>query len=459
VKRSFNRRDFLGAVGALGAVGLAGCRGFPAILSSRSPNAKLSHAAVGTANMALADLKGLASHPKLHVTALCDVDANFLSAAAKLFPEARLYRNAHEMFAAEGDRIDSCNVSTPDHTHADYVSDALTRGLNVYAQKPLCRTVAECRELERLAAEKGVVTQMGTQIAAHACDRQTAQFLKSGVIGEVRHAWIFSNRGGQSTADHTWPLKASPVPGTLDWKTWLCRAPFRDYVEGRYHPAAWRQWIDFGSSWLGDLGLHLLSPLWLGLDLEKASPLSVTADVTREAPELERLYWPRNSHVTWRMPGIAASGGKPFDIEWCDGNVVARDGRAEAVDPILGKKGGVSRVAGKNAFPASRDPKYFPPAFFRELFAKTPIGEQPLQGRVVEGSEGWLLSVHWDVAPVVVLKNGKVLSAPQVPNAPSHWHEYVNCCLDGGTPTSSFARAGHLTEMVVRGNDAMRQVR
>ena len=81
--------------------------------------------------------------------------------------------------------------------------DALGRGLNVYGQKPLCHDIAQCRKIENLAAEKKAVTQMGTQIAAWECDRQTAAYLKSGVIGKVQHVWIFSNRGGQTTVDHT----------------------------------------------------------------------------------------------------------------------------------------------------------------------------------------------------------------------------------------------------------------
>ena len=459
MKVHLSRRAFLDAAGSAGLLGLAGCRGFPAILSCRSPNALLSHAAVGTANMALTDLKGLMSHPKLHVTALCDVDSNFLAEAAKLCPGARLYRNAHEMFAVEGNRIDSCNVSTPDHTHADYITDALRRGLDVYGQKPLCRTVAECREVERLAVETGAVTQMGTQIAAHACDRETVEFLRMGAIGAVERVWIFSNRGGQSMADHTWPLRESPVPEALDWKTWLGSAPVRDYAEGCYHPAAWRKWLDFGSSWLGDLGLHLLSPIWIGMELGRTGPLSVDAEVTREAPELERLFWPRNSHVTWHMPGVKASGGKPFCIEWCDGNIVARDAKPEPDDAVFGKDPNAKRLAGTNPAEASMEASYFPPAFFRELYAKTPIGEQPLEGRVVQGSEGWLLSVHCKSSPYVVLRNGTVVPPPKVAVVPSHWHEYVNCCLEGGTPTCSFAWAGRLAEMIVLGNEAMRKIR
>ena len=446
------RRSFLRLSGSAGLFGLAGCAGFPAILSSRSPNSKLCHAAIGTGNMAHADLTGIMSHSQVQITALCDVDADFLARAAKLCPGARLYRNALEMMEKEGDRIDSVNVSTPDHSHYGYIREALTRKLNVYAQKPLCRSVRECREVERLAADAGAVTQMGTQIAAHDCDRETAAFLRSGVIGDVTHVWIFSNRGGQSKASHKWPLEPSPVPGTLDWKTWLADAPYRPYVKGVYHPAAWRRWRDFGSSWLGDLGLHLLSPVWIGMDLGTTGPLAVSAEYPEESPELMRQFWPRNSHVTWDMPGVKASGGKPFRIEWCDGSVVDRMGMGAVKDKWSAKTTNLD----DGEVRAAMDDIYFPPNWFADLFAKTPIGKQPLQGRVVEGTEGWLLSVHFDVAPAVVLKKGgRVLAPEKLPPVPTHWHEYVNCCLGGGTPTSSFAWAGRLSEMVVLGNEAM----
>lgn len=427
-----NRRSFLKAGAA--AAALAPAIGFPAVVKRRNANELLSHACVGTANMAGADMNGIAAHRDVHITALCDVDSVYLERARKRFPDARVYRNAHEMFAAEGNRIDSANVSTPDHSHAGYVLDALGRGLNVYAQKPLCHDIADCRRIESLAAQKKAVTQMGTQIAAWECDRQTAAYLRQGAIGAVRHVWIFSNRGGQTGGGRVWPLSAAPVPETLDWKTWLASAPARPYAPNVYHPGRWRRWRDFGTSWLGDLGLHLLSPVWIGLGLGASGPVSVTAEIPDDgwSDEWKRQFWPRMSHLVWEMPGVKASGGQPFPIEWCDGNLVSPE------------------------IKAATPQKFFPPAFIAGLFAKSPIGEQPLEGRVVEGTEGWLLSVHFNKSPAVVMKNGgKAPGLPYVGPAPSHWHEWVDCCLQGGTPTSSFAWAGRLSEMVLTGNAAM----
>ena len=75
---------------------------------------------------------------------------------------------------------------------------------------------------------------------------------------------------------------------------------------------------------------------------------------------------------------------------------------------------------------------------------------------MVEGTKGWLLSVHYNVSPAVVLKNGgKPPALPHVGAACTHWHEWVNACLQGGPTTSSFAWAGRLSEMVLLGNAAM----
>jgi predicted dehydrogenase len=341
------RRAFLVQAGAAAAVA-APFAGFPAVVKRRRPNEMLCHAAIGCGNQAQYDLMQLASHRDLNVTALCDVDSRYLEQARRRFPGARIYRDAFEMFAKEGSRIDSVNVSTPDHTHAQYILEGLGRGLNVYAQKPLCHDLGDCRRIERLAAEKGSVTQMGTQIAAWECDRRTAAALRSGTIGEVRHVWLFSTRRAEPGPEHfRWPLPELPVPKTLDWRLWLGPAKWRPYGVG-YHPGAWRKWREFGTSWLGDLGLHLMSPIWIGMGLGASSPVNVTAEVAADewTSAQREQFWPSMSHVVWTMPGVKASGMKPFKVEWCDG---------------FGRVG------------FRLEPKFLPPAFLQDVAALTPM--------------------------------------------------------------------------------------
>ena len=427
--KTTTRAGFIASLGMAAAGAAVPSIAFPAVVKRRRPNELLSHAAIGCAHQAGYDLSELASHRDLNVTAICDVDATFLEKAHKRYPDARIYRDAFEMFAAEGDRIDSVNVSTPDHTHAQYILEALKRGLNVYSQKPLCHDLGDCRRIAELAAAKDAVTQMGTQIAAWTCDLRTVAALQSGVIGEVRHVWLFSTRRGAPGPDaYKWPLPEAPVPKTLEWKLWLGPAKYRPFAERAYHPFAWRKWREFGTSWLGDLGLHLMSPIWFGLGLGKATPLSVVAEIAPDdwTDAQREQYWPSMSHVTWTFPGVKASGMKPFDVEWCDGfgNVAYR-----------------------------LEPKFMPPAFLKDIAARSPMKVLPPQGRVVEGTKGWLLSTHFSVDPCYVMLDGS--TPPPVPMAnavPSHYHEYVNCCLSGGKTRSGFEVAVPMTRWGFMGN-------
>ena len=416
-----------GGVAALAAAGTPLC-GFPAILKMRKPSEMLSHAAIGCANQAGYDLSQLASHRDVNITAICDVDSRYLEQAHRRYPNARIYRDAFEMFEKEGDKIDSVNVSTPDHTHAQYIIEALKRGLNVYAQKPLCHDIGDCRSIAKLTAEKKAVTQLGTQIAAWECDRQTAAALRSGTIGEVRRVWLFSTRRRQPAPSYyLWPNPELPVPKTLEWKLWLGPAKWRPYGDG-YHPRAWRKWREFGTSWLGDLGLHLMSPVWLGLNLGATRPTSVVAEISADdwTPAQREQFWPSMSHVTWTMPGVKASGGKPFTVEWCDGF-----GNVEWKLP----------------------PKFFPPAFLQDIAALTPMKRLPSQGRVVEGTRGWLLSTHYGVPPCYVMKDGSnPPDLPYVGPATSHYHEYIDRCLGGAKTRSGFEMAAPLTEWGFMGN-------
>lgn len=427
-----NRRQFIAGAAAL--AGAAPFTGFPAIVKMRKANSLLSHACIGTGNMAAGDLHSLMACKDLHITAICDVDTKYLDAAKKLCPDARVYRDAFEMMAVEGPKIDSVNVSTPDHTHAQYIIEALKRGLNVYAQKPICHDLAECGKIAALAAEKKAVTQMGTQIAAWECDRRSAAAIASGAIGDVRRVWLFSTRRREPNEDYfKWPLEPTPVPSTLDWKLWLGPAKFRPYVKGAYHPGRWRKWREFGTSWLGDLGLHLMSPVWLGMDLKGTQPIDVTAEISDDRwTDLQReQFWPSMSHVTWTMPGVKASGMKPFKVEWCDGF----EGVAHRIEP-----------------------KFLPPAFLQDVAALTPLGRLPSQGRVVEGSLGWIVSTHFDVEPFVVMKNGKTPPPiPMVGAAPDHYRQYVDACFGIGGTTSGFDMACALTQWGFTGNLAQLQ--
>lgn len=423
------RRSFLRLSGSAGLFGLAGCAGFPAILSSRSPNGKTSHAAIGTGNQAYEDLMGFSSHPEIEITALCDVDANYLAAAKRLFPSARVYRDWRELLATEGDRIDSVNVSTPDHHHTVIAAEAMRRGKHVYLEKPLCKTVEEARLLRRLSKETGVRTQMGTQWHAKDADRETVAVLGSGMLGPVEHAWCFSTRGAESRKRRCLPPVA-PVPEALDWRLWLGPAADRPYRPGVYHPRTWRIWRDLGSGWIGDLCIHVFTALWAGMKLKDTRCLDVSAEVMHDCePAIRDLVWPNASHITWHFPGVPASGGKPFAVEWLDG--IDQEG-----SPLA---------------PAS----FRPSAEIDRLWRLTPIGKRPFEGKAVKCAGGWLLQPHSDKLHAYIVRPGDIVEqAPKLPPCPTHYHEFIDCVRSGATCSTDFAWSTCMQEAVSLGEEA-----
>lgn len=152
-----NKRDFIkkSSVGALGIM-LA-----PSFLKAGFPQDKLRTAHIGVGNMGFEDLRDISSHSQVEVVALCDVDALNLSAAHKLHPGARIFFDYRTMLEDMSDEIDAVIVSTPDHTHAPASLMAMNMNKPVYCQKPLTHYVSESREMKKVAAEKGLVTQMG----------------------------------------------------------------------------------------------------------------------------------------------------------------------------------------------------------------------------------------------------------------------------------------------------------
>ena len=66
--------------------------------SCEKPKQLLHTAHIGIANMGLEDLKAIASHANVVVTALCDVDSNALKKASELFPEAQIFSDYRIMF-------------------------------------------------------------------------------------------------------------------------------------------------------------------------------------------------------------------------------------------------------------------------------------------------------------------------------------------------------------------------
>ena len=415
--------------GMAGLLSATGCAGFPGITSSKSPNGKLRHACIGVGNKGRDDWQELMTHPNIEITALCDVDSNFLAAAKKWFPNARTYRDWRELFAAEEGRIDSVNISIPDHNHVIVADAAMRRGLNVYLQKPLCKTLRECEHLRKLAKESGVVTQVGAQLNAQIADRQTVELLRTQALGPVETVYLYSTRKGLSRK-HRYLPAAVPAPKTLDWNLWLGVAKERPYAPDVYHPLIWRVWHDFGNGWVGDTAPHLMSAVWRGMGLGTIAPIDVWAEKITDADDnVKDIVWPTAAHVVWRFPGVPATDGKPFEIQWHDGC-----SEPDALSPA----------------------NFLPPKKIDELYAASPFGNRPHEGKAVKCRDGWILQPHGALMAWAVRNDGTPVEPPRLPAVPSHYHEYVDCCLAGRTASTDFSWATYMMDAILMAETAER---
>ena len=163
------------------------------------------------------------------------------------------YDDFREML--EKEELDGIVCSTPDHTHAYISLLAMRAGKHVYCEKPLTHNIWEAREVQKVAKETGLATQMGN--SGHSADgiRQTVEYLRAGAIGKVDeiHAWVPATRWVPSLRGL--PEGKSTMPVNFDWDLWLGPREPRPFHE-HYVPVTWRDFWDFGCGALGDFGCH-----------------------------------------------------------------------------------------------------------------------------------------------------------------------------------------------------------
>lgn len=398
LSRGVKRRQFIKGTSA--AALTTGVWSEVAAQESTSANEKLKILCVGTANRASANIDAIKSQD---VVGICDVDSNYLDRAASQFGDARKYADYREMISAEADRADAIVIAVADHNHAPASIRAINAGLHCYCEKPLTHTVHEARLIAQAAKAKGVATQMGTQIHAGANYRRVVEVIQSGAIGDVKevHVWVGKGWGGGDR-----PERGETPPANLDWNLWLGPAPERPYAPGRYHPAQWRRWWDFGQGTLGDMGCHYMDlPFWA---LELRHP--TTCEAFSNDPKVHPETCPLGLTVKYSYPKRGKFAA--CDLTWYDGNMTPREVAGERVPGsgvmFVGTEGKMFADYSKyRLFPTDKYSKYEPPA-------------------------------------------------KSIPDSIGHHAEWIKACKDGSPTTCNFDYSGALTEAVLLGNVSYR---
>lgn len=341
--KNISRRSFL----KTGAVAAAGLTIVPGSVLGKSfgytaPSDKLNIAGIGVGGMGRRNLANMNTE---NIVALCDVDWHYADKTFKDYPKAKRFKDWRVMFDEMGKSIDAIMVATPDHTHAGVTAHAITLGKHCYTQKPLTHSVYESRLLTKLAKKYKVATQMGNQGNSFDWCRQIAEWIQSGVIGDVYevHCWTDRPIWPQGLMK---PNDTPKCPKTLDWDLWIGPAQKRPY-NPVYTPWNWRGWWDFGTGAFGDMACHVLDPVYQSLKLgypDRVQGRSTQIN-TESAPQSEvvEFRFPARDN----LPKVALPEVKVY---WYDGGMLPQrpDLLPDGVDMMRDGLGGCIFVGTKD---------------------------------------------------------------------------------------------------------------
>lgn len=128
-------------------------------------------------------LTGVEERTDTEVVACCEEDA---TAREELAAKGRV-KITHHDFATMLREVECDVVAVGDYyaKRGSIVLAALQAGKHVLGDKPLCTTLAEQEEIERLAAEKGLVVGLQLDSRGYAAMRTLRTIIRSGEIGDV----------------------------------------------------------------------------------------------------------------------------------------------------------------------------------------------------------------------------------------------------------------------------------
>lgn len=259
-RRKFIERTALTTAG-LGMTSVMSARSFP---GKTAPSDSLNIALIGCRNMGFGILQHHLSNPGVNCVALCDIDDSVLNEKSaevkkKFNQTPKLYKDFRKVL--EQKDIDAVIIGTPDHWHCYIMVSALQAGKDVYCEKPMANSIAECNIMVKAAKKYNRVVQIGQQQRSGYIFQKTMDLVKDGSLGKLRKINIWANfeyGAGQTI------VPDEPVPEGVDFDMWLGPAPKRSFNQTRFH-GSWRHFWDYGGGLVSDWGVHLLDiGLWAG---------------------------------------------------------------------------------------------------------------------------------------------------------------------------------------------------
>ncbi|UCD27924.1 MAG: Gfo/Idh/MocA family oxidoreductase [Planctomycetota bacterium] len=315
-RRRFIKKSAIGA--SMAALGTAGCSTIsntsPRIARGVPANSKIRLGFIGVGHRATGILKDILKQPHVEVTAICDIWKDHLDKAIAICKgRPKGYHDYHELLASNN--VDAVVIGTPPHWHALQAIHTCQAGKDLYLEKPMTMSVAECLAVRNAVRKHKIISQIGTQVHAGNNYRRVVEMIRSGRLGQINVVRTFNMidqrvEGIGNTPD-------GDPPKGLDWNRWIGPAPMQPFnarlAQSAYHHPS----FSISGGWTPGMAPHIVDlPYWA---LELGHPLKISSHGGRyvikdcgDAYDTQDVIWQYpNMNMTW-MTSMTNSYGFDF---------------------------------------------------------------------------------------------------------------------------------------------------
>ncbi|MCX6253185.1 MAG: Gfo/Idh/MocA family oxidoreductase [Bacteroidia bacterium] len=274
-----SRREFVKRSTAL----VAGSIVFPQIIPSSAfgmgrriaPSDRIVIGAIGTGSQGMSNMQDfLGLKNAVRFVAVCDVDARHMAKAKEIVDlanknsDCRTYGDYREFL--EKEKLDAVSIALPDHWHGIIYSAAADKKINVYGEKPICRTIKDGQTIVSAVKKNNIIWQTGSWQRSLPNFRRGAELAINGRVGKIKYIEVGLPDGNKGIG--TPPVMQ--VPAELNWEMWLgpaLKVPYRGVSHWD-----WRWILDYSGGQLTDWAGHHIDIANWGAGLEHTGPVEIS---------------------------------------------------------------------------------------------------------------------------------------------------------------------------------------
>ncbi len=241
-----------------------------------APSNRIVMGGIGLGGMGTGNSRNFLRKKEVQYVAVCDVDTKHLDRAKSMVDgtyknnDCRTYKDYREFL--EKEKLDAVTIALPDHWHAIISIAAANKGLDIYGEKPLARSIVEGRAMVNAVEKNKVIWQTGSWQRSRPNFHRAAELVINGRIGKIKHVEVGLPNGRR-------PIGTPPVmdpPKSVDWDMWLGPAPTVPY-RGVLH-FDWRWIMDYSGGQLTDWAGHHVDIAHWGLGYDRTGPVAIEGE-------------------------------------------------------------------------------------------------------------------------------------------------------------------------------------